>query len=394
MIPNTSLYRSKRHYEILDGLRGVAAVIVVIFHLFETYYMDDPIHHIINHGYLAVDFFFVLSGFVVGYAYDDRWGTKLNVKKFFKRRLIRLHPMLVMGTLIGGLLYFFGKCPMFPLIGQVPWWTLLLLFLLACTMLPALPSMDIRGWQETNSFNGATWTLLWEYLANILYAVFFRRLSKTLLALVTALAAVLTLDLTLNINIFGLLGSNRPINTVIGGWSINPEQAYIGLTRLFYPFLAGLLLSRIGKHIKTRGGFWWCSLILAAILVMPRIGGTEHMWMNGAYEAFCILLIFPLIVMLGAGSEVTDNRSRKVCKFFGDISYPLYVTHYPLIYAHIAWVQNNPRATLSENIYLSVSVFFCAIGLAYACLKLYDIPVRRWLTDKVKEREFVREEKN
>ena len=55
---------SKPRYEILDGLRGVAAVLVVLFHIFETY-SKGPAYQIINHGYLAVDFFFVLSGFVI-----------------------------------------------------------------------------------------------------------------------------------------------------------------------------------------------------------------------------------------------------------------------------------------------------------------------------------------
>lgn len=90
---------SKPRFEILDGLRGVAAMIVVAFHLFETY-SAGPSDQILNHGYLAVDFFFVLSGFVIGYAYDDRWG-RMTTWNFFKRRLIRLQPMLILGTLIG-----------------------------------------------------------------------------------------------------------------------------------------------------------------------------------------------------------------------------------------------------------------------------------------------------
>ena len=85
---------SKPRYEILDGLRGVAALIVVAFHLFETY-SGGQAFQILNHGYLAVDFFFVLSGFVIGYAYDDRW-NRMTIRDFFKRRLIRLHPMVVM----------------------------------------------------------------------------------------------------------------------------------------------------------------------------------------------------------------------------------------------------------------------------------------------------------
>ena len=67
----------------------------------------DGLIRVLNHGYLAVDFFFMLSGFVISYAYDDRWG-KLSLGEFFKRRLIRLHPMVVMGVLIGVVAYVVG----------------------------------------------------------------------------------------------------------------------------------------------------------------------------------------------------------------------------------------------------------------------------------------------
>ena len=74
----TGYLASKPRYEILDGLRGVAAMIVVAFHLLETY-SKGPAYQVLNHGYLAVDFFFVLSGFVIGYAYDDRW-NRMSLK--------------------------------------------------------------------------------------------------------------------------------------------------------------------------------------------------------------------------------------------------------------------------------------------------------------------------
>lgn len=138
---------SKPRYEILDGLRGVAAMLVVAFHLFETY-SKGPAFQIINHGYLAVDFFFVLSGFVIGYAYDDRW-DKMSTWMFFKRRLVRLHPMVIMGGFIGMLLFYFGASPSFALIDQTPWWVVILMFLLGCTMIPAAARLDIRGWAET-----------------------------------------------------------------------------------------------------------------------------------------------------------------------------------------------------------------------------------------------------
>ncbi len=83
------------HYPILDGLRGVAAVLVVAFHVCEassTSHLDQ----IINHGYLAVDFFFLLSGFVVGYAYDDRWG-KMTLGGFLKFDLSGFNPWSLWG---------------------------------------------------------------------------------------------------------------------------------------------------------------------------------------------------------------------------------------------------------------------------------------------------------
>lgn len=152
---------SKPRFEILDGLRGVAAMIVVAFHLFETY-SAGPAHQILNHGYLAVDFFFILSGFVIGYAYDNRW-DRMTVWDFFKRRLIRLQPMVILGTLIGAFWFYFGGAPGFELVMQTPWWKLLLVTVLGCLMIPTPPSMDVRGWQEVNSLNGAIWSLMWEY---------------------------------------------------------------------------------------------------------------------------------------------------------------------------------------------------------------------------------------
>lgn len=374
----SSYLASKPRYEILDGLRGVAALIVVAFHLFETY-SEGPAFQILNHGYLAVDFFFVLSGFVIGYAYDDRWG-KMSLGAFFKRRLVRLHPMVVMGALIGVLLFYFGACEVFPKIAATPWWQVLLIFLLACTMFPASRAWDIRGWGETCPVNGPSWSLFYEYIANILYALVIRHFPRFVLGLFVAAAAVLTIDLTLNLNLFGLLPADRgAAYTVIGGWSLNPTQVYIGFSRLLYPFFAGLLLARLGAKIRLRGGFWWCSLLVAAVLAMPHVGSTSMPWIDGGYQALMILLVFPLIVAIGAGSRVSDPRSVRVCQFLGEISYPLYITHYPLIYMQWAWVLSHPDAPLGTHIFVSVSVFIAAVGVAWACLKLYDLPVREWL---------------
>jgi len=374
---------SKPRFEILDGLRGVAAMMVVAFHLFETY-SAGPSHQIINHGYLAVDFFFVLSGFVIGYAYDDRW-NRMSTWNFFKRRLIRLQPMVVLGTLIGAFWFYFGSAPGFELVMQTPWWKVLLIMFLVSFMFPTPPSMDIRGWSEINPLNGAQWSLLWEYVANILYALVVRRFGKTVLTVFVVLSAFLTVDLALNIDVTGLLVSHKWAKyTVIGGFGLTPDQIYIGICRLLYPFFGGLLLYRMSKwriNIK-KGGMLWCSLAVATVLAVPHVGGETHAWLNGVYCIVVILLVFPLIVAAGAGSPLKGKKTTAVCKFLGMISYPLYITHYPMIYVQMNWAAQHADAPLSTHIFVAVSIFIAAIAVAYASVKVYDLPIRAWLSER------------
>ena len=357
----------KNHYLILDGLRGVAAFMVVAFHVFETFNGGNRLVQIINHGYLAVDFFFLLSGFVVAYAYDDRWG-KMTQWDFYKRRLIRLQPMVIVGSLIGAALFYFQSCDMFSLIAITPVWKMLLVMLVGFTLIPLLPSMDIRGWQEMHPLNGPAWSLFYEYLANIMYALVVRKFSKTALAVFVLVTACLLIHYLVT----GTQGD------VIGGWAIDTIQIRIGFTRMLYPFFAGVLLSRMGKLIHLKGAFWICSAMIIIILSVPRIGGSEHLWMNGLYESFCIILLFPLIVSIGAGGNISGKYSIKACRFLGDISYPIYITHYPLIYTYVAWVANN-KVPIEKGIFMGLLVFITSIVVAYACLKLYDEPVRNWL---------------
>jgi peptidoglycan/LPS O-acetylase OafA/YrhL len=364
---------SKSHYQILDGLRGVASVLVVVFHVFEAFNGGSRFVQIINHGYLAVDFFFLLSGFVVAYAYDDRWG-KLTQWDFYKRRLVRLQPMVVMGSLIGAALFYFQASPtVFPLIAGTPLWKMLGITLIGCTLIPVPISMDIRGWQEMHPVNGPAWSLFFEYIANILYAVIVRRFSKLILSIFVSLAGCLLIAYL----VFGSQGD------LIGGWSLNKEQLFIGFTRVLYPFFAGVLLSRLGKLIHIKNAFWWCSVLIVVSMSIPRIGGEHHVWMNGLYEAFCVIVIFPLIVAMGAGGVLHSQQSAKISKFFGDISYPLYITHYPLIYLFTAWVYDNKIPLGAKGLLVGLLLVLVSITIAYACLKLYDEPVREWLRKKV-----------
>lgn len=358
---------TKSHYVILDGLRGVASVMVVIFHLFEAYAGGDPQRQIINHGYLAVDFFFLLSGFVIAYAYDDRWG-RVSQWGFYKRRLIRLQPMVIMGSLIGAALFAFQHFSIFPKIGSASVSQVLLVMLIGFTLIPLPKSMDIRGWDETFPLNGPAWSLFYEYVANILYAIGLRRLSNRSLGVVVALAAIALVHLA----VFGSRGD------LIGGWALDGIGIRTGLTRVMFPFFAGVLLMRMGVRLRVRGAFGLCSLLLIVALSLPRFGGPEHLWANGLYEALCVILLFPLIVAIGAGDLRAEGMSVRIARFFGDLSYPLYITHYAAIYIYTGWVVD-AKVPGSRGALVGAAVLAATVTVAYACLKLYDEPVRRRL---------------
>jgi peptidoglycan/LPS O-acetylase OafA/YrhL len=336
--------------------------------------MGNSFTHPFNHGYLAVDFFFLLSGFVVAYAYDDRW-NRMTITEFFKRRLIRLQPMVVMGNIIGALMFYTQAGPSFPLVAATPLWKLLLVMVVGCTMIPLLPSMDIRGWQEMHPLEGPAWSLFFEYVANIFYALGLRKVSNRVLAVLTALAAVLLMHLL-------VLG---PRGDVIGGWMINREQLHIGFARLLFPFFAGMLLMRSGRRIHVRGAFGWCSLLLLIAFGVPRLGGHQHLWMNGLYESVAIIVVFPIIIAMAAGDRVRGGVEEKVCRFLGGISYPLYITHYALIYTYTAWVIDR-KPPLTQSAPMGMLLFVVAVVIAYGCLKLYDEPVRRWLSLRFMEK--------
>ncbi|WP_324673886.1 acyltransferase [Hymenobacter sp. GOD-10R] len=368
--PQTTALGTKPHYAILDGLRGVAALTVVIFHLCEAH-ATSHLDQIINHGYLAVDFFFLLSGFVIGYAYDDRW-HKLTVKDFFKARLVRLQPMVVLGMIVGAVCFYFQDSALWPTIHEVPLWKMLLVMVIGFTLIPVPISMDIRGWQEMHPLDGPGWSLFFEYIANILYALGVRKFSNTALSVLVVLAGAALIHYAVT----------SATGDVIGGWSLDATQLRIGFTRMMFPFFAGLLLSRVVTLGYVKNAFLWCSLLLLLVLAFPRVGGAQNLWLNGLYDSLSIILAFPLIVWIGASGKIAGAGAARLCKFFGDISYPIYITHYPLIYIYTGWVSNH-KTPLQQAWPVALLTFVAAVVLAYVCLKFYDEPVRRWLKRKV-----------
>lgn len=362
---------SKPHYPILDGLRGVAALTVVIFHILEAH-ATSHLDLMINHGYLAVDFFFLLSGFVIGYAYDDRW-HRMSIGSFFKRRLQRLQPMILIGMVIGALTFYFADSTLFPFIHTVPEWKLILVMLIGFTLLPLPVSMDIRGWQEMHPLNGPAWSLFFEYIANILYAVGLRKLSKPALWGLVICSATALIHYTLT----------SSSGDVIGGWSLTPEQIRIGFTRMVFPFFAGLLLFRSAKITKVNHGFSVSAMFLIVALAVPRLGGATQPWINGLYESVIIIFIFPLIVYIGASSRFDSTFEVRACRFLGNISYPIYITHYPLIYIYTGWVADHKGMWPGFYLPHAIITFIGSLFIAYLCLKLYDEPLRKWLRKRI-----------
>ncbi|MDE5490860.1 acyltransferase family protein [Elizabethkingia meningoseptica] len=360
---------SKPHYNILDGLRGVAALTVVCFHLFEAF-ATSHIDQKINHGYLAVDFFFILSGFVIGYAYDDRWKT-MTAKEFLKRRFIRLHPMVIIGAIIGAVMFYFQGCSVWD-VSKVSIGMLLLSTLLNIFMIPSTPGIEIRGVGEMYPLNGPSWSLFFEYIGNILYAFFIRKLS-------TKALAILVLITGCGLAAFAIGG---PYGDICVGFSMTGDNMLGGSLRLLFSFSAGLLLSRIFRPVHVKGIFWIGALAIIILSAIPRLGGEKHLWMNGLYDTICFAVIFPLLVYLGASTKTTSKTTTQVCKFLGDISYPLYMVHYPFIYLYFAWVKNK-NLTFTESLPGAIGLVVGSVLLAYLCLKVFDEPVRKYLTKRL-----------
>lgn len=368
---------TKPRYELLDGLRGVAAFMVLWYHVFEAY-ATNPVDQRLNHGYLAVDFFFILSGFVIGRAYDDRWGRKMGYREFFLRRLVRLHPMVIFGAVLGLASYCIQGCVRWDGT-HVAAGAIAVAFLLNLLLLPVLPgaAADVRGNNEMFPLNGPSWSLFFEYIGNILYALVLHRLPTRVLRGVVAVSGIALAAFAVgNCSGSGHLGV---------GWSLVDYNLPGGLLRMLFSYSAGLLLARGFRPGRIRGAFWICSAVMFLLLVMPYAGGGEHPWINGLYDSVCVLVVFPALVWLGASGQASGRTTSGICNFLGELSYPVYIVHYPLMYLFYAWVWER-EVPWSEARPVAVGVVAVSVLLAWAALRLYDLPVRRLLSEKLLRR--------
>ncbi len=351
---SVTILKTKQHFEILDGLRGVAAIAVVIFHFMEWVYTDAS-KNFIGHGFLAVDFFFCLSGFVIGYAYDDRI-AKIGILEFFKKRIIRLHPLVIAGSILGLLAFLFdpfGGHPELYSTGKI-----VLTFICSVLLIP-LPIIEDRGF-NLFSFNAPSWSLFWEYMANIVYALVLYRLNRSLLLLLTIIAAV------------AICFVSYRSGNLLGGWS--GPTFWDGSARISYSFLAGLLIYRSNWVIKNRLGFIGIALLLFLAFIMPS---SKWNWIS---ELLVVLFYFPLLIALGAGATLTPGL-KQLCVFSGKISYPLYMTHYAVLWMFgNYYLSHQPGAT--QLTFIIIAGLILLLGAAYLVMVLYDIPLRQYLSGK------------
>lgn len=354
----------KEHFEVLDGLRGTAALIVVVFHIQGITVMWDGAKVALHHAPLAVDFFFALSGFVIGYAYDDRW-RRMATGHFLALRLIRLHPLVILGALLGLASYLLDPYAI-PAQAGAPIASVLTAFALCLLALPSWPLPN--RWTDTHPLNGPIWTLFQEYIGNLAYALVLRRLSATALGVLAVLSGILLL---VTATLLGSLDQGSY-------W----ETFWMAPVRLCFPFVTGLWLYRVRDRLpKIRIGWLPLSLAMLAAIAFPTLPPVGGVKVNGLYEALVVVLLFPAILVAGGHSE-PGRGMLWLCKASGRISYPIYITHFPFLYVWMNFVATG-RASQAELVAIGIALVPLLIAIAWIAYRGWDLPIRTWFRRRI-----------
>lgn len=357
--PDLPILKTKQHFEILDGLRGVAAIAVVIFHFME-FAVPDYHNNFIAHGYLAVDFFFCLSGFVIAYAYDSKI-KQMGAMMFFKLRLIRLHPLVIIGSVLGLLAFVFD--PFSKLHAAYSGGKTFLMFVSSCLLIP-YPVVPERYYNLFH-LNPPTWSLFWEYIANIFYVLVLFKLRNKMIAFFTLIAAVLLCYESYRSNYLGV------------GWG--GDNFGGGGIRVFYSFLTGMLVYRSGWIIKSNLGFVAMGLLLLLAFLVPFSDKVN--WIT---DPIIVIFYFPFLVALGAGARLMP-AFQAICKFSGDISYPLYMVHYPFLWIFLSYVETKKPGMSQMAVIIPIAVIILIL-FAYLIMVFIDAPLRKYFGGRFKRK--------
>ncbi len=355
----TSNTGATRHYAVLDGMRGLAAIAVVMSHAGESFFG----HNLPGSGYLAVDLFFVLSGFVIAHAYGRKLSGSLSPRRFMFARVLRLFPLYLTGVAITVLAVVAAVI----LTRDAGTWSILGLEVAGLLALFMLPSpIGIPG--TFFPLNFPTWSLFYEMLVNVVYAICrgrFGGLAWTCVIVCAAGGVVVQSILFAGVD-QGALWSTT-------AWA---------LARVFYSFPVGVLLYRHHHRLTTPASL---APVLCAVLV-------ALLWLNptgvyrSAYDAVFVLAASPAIVLLGAASAPARGTLDAAYRALGVISYPIYVLHDPII----AVVKGLSRRV--HGLDIAALAPWSGIGLLIALLVLSwaaargDAAVRGWLASGLSRR--------
>ncbi len=340
--------RDTKVFHTLNGMRGIAAVAVMIRHA----------PHFFGFGlasnYLAVDLFFVLSGFVLAHAYEARFAQGMGVSGFMRLRFIRLFPLLSLGVAmtLAGIVVGWAS-------GAHLGWTLKPLILSTALNILFLPAPPLTG-PALFPLDIPAWSLFLELAANLLYVAFWRHLSNRVLIAILGAASV---ALLICASVFGDLG---------GGWEWS--TLVVGFARVLFSFPAGVLIYRVMRNlrpIRSNG-----LLVIAAMVLMFAIGpGVSRV----AFDVVAVIVVFPALVIAGSLSR-PPARTVPLYTFLGATSYGVYAIHDPLIRMMngtvVLWMGGNmERFAPWAGFGLTAGL----LVLVWLLDRYFDTPMRRWL---------------
>ena len=345
-----------QHIAALDGLRGVAAMAVVWYHMTGQAYGGASMPF---RGYLAVDFFLILSGLVVARAYEARLQTSMTMLGFLKVRLIRLYPMIVLGIACGFAAkmvasYHFSHGVF------VDRSSIYIAVIFGLLLLPYAGMHTPGG--ELFPLDGPLWSLMYELWINIFYACIAVLRKHRILWYVTGGAI--------------LLGAGGDIYFVTKQHLLNGGHNFstipVGIARVSCTFFIGVVLNHTLTPARIEALPSVPFPALAALLLATFLPGPK---LGGAYDIFVVLIVFPAIVVLGA-KDHAFGIWRKVALVSGMLSYPIYVLHEPS-FSHFTHLKHE---STQVQIIAFTAAFIAILIFSYLALRLYDEPVRRWLT--------------
>jgi peptidoglycan/LPS O-acetylase OafA/YrhL len=342
----------KHRFLILDGARGMAALAVLLYHLKDML----PLHGLVSGSFLAVDLFFLMSGFVIGYSYESKLlSGDLSFLNFARVRVIRLYPLYLAAVMIG-LAYFVSKnalgLPDAPKSGE------LLLASVYATLL--VPDGQSEGWGFGNyPFAPSAWSLSLEIWLNVAYAAVAVHLSSRRLVIVCGLALLV------------LIQQAMQYGTTDLGWGL--ANTLGGVARFCFSFGLGLLIwrHRLAANALTLPLCLATGLATFAFVSIPH----KAVWLQLAWICF----VFPCFLCLAASGK-PGPALAKVCDHFGRLSYAVYILHAPLVLMVLGACKVVVPGLLETNPAIVALGVICLVISSSAVLTYaFDEPLRRWI---------------